>query len=76
MSGKEEAYEKIRGYSDSLPVSISNCKACIGLFFKDLKIRLRIFFKKSSNFSQKAQPFQSIILGSPPTTGALRSLTA
>jgi len=66
VSGIEKAYKKIREYIYGLSVLIGNCKACIGLFFKDLKIRLRIFFKKSSNFSQKAQPtftFSKIITG-------------
>jgi len=53
-TGKE--YKKIREYSDGLPVFISNCKIRMELFFKGLKIRLRVLFKESSNFGQKAQP--------------------
>jgi len=67
---KEKAYKKIREYSDGLPVLIGNWKARMELFFKDLKIRLRILFKKSSNFGQKAQPtftFCKIITGFPAT---------
>jgi hypothetical protein len=54
--GTEKAYKIIRVYIDGLSILIGNCKVRMELFFKDLKIRLWIFFKKSSNFSQKAQP--------------------
>jgi hypothetical protein len=64
--GTEKAYKIIRVYIDGLSILIGNCKVRMELFFKDLKIRLWIFFKKSSNFSQKAQPiftFYKIITG-------------
>jgi hypothetical protein len=54
-TGTGKAYKKIREYIDGLSIFISNCKIHMELLFKDLKIRLWIFFKKSSNFSQKAQ---------------------
>ena len=55
-SGKEKAYEKIRKYIYGFSVLSNDYKVRIELFFKYLKIRLWIFSKKSSNFSQKAQP--------------------
>lgn len=62
LSGTGKAYKKIREYIYGLPVLIRDCKSCIGLFFKGLKIWLRIFFKKSSNFGQKAQPLKNLAL--------------
>jgi len=71
-SGKEKVYKKIREYIYSFSVLSSDCKVCIELIFNYLKIRLRVFSKKSSNFGQKAQPtftFCKIIKG---FTGILR----
>jgi len=71
-SGTEKVHKKIREYIDGLSIFISNCKIHMELLFKGLKIRLRVFFEKSSNFGQKAQPtstFCKIIIGFP---GVLR----
>ncbi len=55
-SGTEKTYKKISEYNDGLSILIGNCKVRMILLFKDLKIRLQVFSKKSSNFAQKTQP--------------------
>lgn len=63
---KEKVHKKIMEYSDGLSVLISNYEVWIELLFQDLKIRLWVFLKKSSNFGQKTQPtftFCKIITG-------------
>ena len=45
-----------KNWRGDLSVLLSHYSGCMELLGQDLKIWLRIFFKKSSNFAQKTQP--------------------